>query len=322
MLKIFKHNSVMQVLVILLIVVLMWGKAFLQPATMPTSHYFAPIYELLYQLLCNLPRMASAIGLVLVLVEGIWLNMMLYNHKLIGSNSLLPLLLYVVAMSWNPDALTLTPMLVVNIFILLASNQLMSNGSTTLGFERNFNAAFCIGLAAMTYLPAIAYTIPFLLLFVVYKMYRWRDFVVSIFGLIAPIILLVTYAYLTDKLHYYSILTRYDVTNWGVNYDTSNVWQTILNVTFLLMMVVMLIWTLFQQNDLLVHQRINRSVMLLPLIGAIDLLFYTQLLPADTQAMAPALAYMGTLFFPAERKRKWINETLLDSWLVMGILNI
>lgn len=321
MLKIFKQNSVMQVLVILLVLALMWGKAFIQPVAMPTSHYFAPLYELLYQLLSDLPRLASALALLLVVLEGIWLNMMLYNHKLIGSNSLLPLLLYVVAMSWNPDALTLTPMLVVNIFILLASSQLMSDGSTTLGFERNFNAAFCIGLAAMTYLPAISYMLPFLLLFVVYKMYRWRDFVVGMFGLIAPVILLVTYAYMTDKLHYYSILASYDISNWGVRYDLGDVWPTILNVAFLLMMVVMLVWTLFQQNDLLVHQRINRSVMLLPLVSAVVLLFYNRLLPADTQAMAPAVAYMGTIFFPAERKRRWVGEAMLDVWLVAGILN-
>lgn len=321
MLKIFKQNSVMQVLVILLALVVLWGRAFIAPVAMPASNYFSPLYEQLYRWLCHTPRLASGIAVVLLLLEGIWLTVMLYNHKLIGSNSLMPLLLYIVAMSWNGDVLTLTPQLIVNLFIIMASSQLMSDGSTTLGFERNFNAAFCIGLAMMTYLPGVAYVAPFLMLFIVYKMYRWRDVVVALFGLIAPLLLLVTYAYMTDKLYYYTILIDYDLTNWSVRTQPGNSWHVTHNVLYLLMMAVMLVWILFQQNDNLVHQRINRSVMLLPIVGAIILLFYTQLMPADTQPFAPAVAYMGSHYFTADRKRHWVGELLLDMWLVVGCLN-
>ncbi len=322
MLKIFKHNSVMQVLIILLVLALLWGKSFVHPVAMPTSDYFSPLYELLYQLLTATPRLAAAIALALLILEAVWVNMMLYNHKLIGTSTLLPTLLYVVAMSWDASALTLTPMLLVNLFVLMASSQLMSDGSTTLGFDRNFNATFCIGLASMTYLPAATYIISFLLMFVVYKMYRWRDIVVGLLGLIAPIILLATCAYMSDKLHYYIILTRYDFVNWKVAYDMSDIGSVLTNALFLLMMVIMLLWTLFQQSDMLVHQRINRSVVLLTLVAAAGMLFYTQLLPADTQAMAPAVAYMGSLFFPAERKRRWIGEAMIDIWLLAALVAV
>lgn len=322
MIRLFKQSTLGQILVIFLTAVLLWAKAFIVPVELSTVNFFSPLYEIVYGWLSGLPRLASAIALLLTLCEGAWLNIILTDHKLTKANSLMPMLLYVVAMSWNYSQLTVTPILIVNILVLVCCKQLLSNGNITLSVEHNFNASFCIGLMALCYLPALCYIVPFLFVFVIYKLYRWRDIVISIFGLIAPSIILFTYAFLCDKLDYYLILIWHDLVNVHPKLESFSFWVMLPTMVFLLILIAALFKQLGSLSDRIVHQRINTGIITLPLLAAVLLLLYTQIIPMNTQGFAIPFCFLATRFLMVDRKRKWISESLLWIILICAVTNV
>ncbi len=315
MLRIFKQNTLGQIAAILIAVALLWTRAFLEPVSMDAVQHFSPIYDLLYNWLCSNQRLASAIALVLVIAEGVWLNIILINYKAAKANSMMPTFLYVVAMSWSSSALTITPVLLVNIMLIAACSQLLSDGATTLGLSRNFNSAFCVGLAALCYMPALSFVIPFLFVFVTYKLYRWRDIVVGILGLLAPSLVFFTYVYLQDRLQYDLILVAHDFVDLHVSIGSMPFWDLMPDMFFLLLLVAALFHTLANRNERVVHQRINSAVLTLPLLGAMATMLLTQFLPLDIQLMAIPFAFTTNIFLYADRKRKWIAELVF--WLII-----
>ena len=321
MLRLFKQNTIGQILVIVLTAIVLWARAFIEPVRPSASLFFSPIYELVYGLLCNVPRVASAIALLLVLMEGLWLNLILVNHKMTKAHSLMPLLLYVAVMSWDTSLLTVTPMLLVNIAILAACSQLLSDGSTTLGTERNFNAAFFIGLAALCCMPAAWYVLPYIFVFIVYKLYRWRNAVVSLLGLIAPFIVLFFYAFLSDKLDYYLILIWHDLKTLHLHIVDVAPWSVLPTAVLLLMIAASLLKQLGSIGDSMVHQRINTGIMSLPLLAAAMLAFYSHDTLFDIQALAIPFGFLGTRFFLAERRRQWTGEVMIWLFLLCALIN-
>lgn len=315
MLKLFKKGTVGQLFVIMLVAILLWVRAFITPVPMAVESTYSPIYDLVYGWLFSMPYLSSAIAFVLVLGQGVWLNILLSNYKITNANSLLPLLLYVVAMSWDPSMLTITPSLLVNMAMLVLCSQLLTHGSTSLEVMNNFNASFFIGLATLCHLPAICLLVPFFLVFVTYKLYRWRDIVVSILGLIAPFIALALYAFLTDKLEYIWILFLHDIS--GVHFVVGSISgiQSVANLLFLVFLFIALIWQFGTGSEKITHQRINSRILVLPLLGIMLSMLYDRFFPANTQMFAIPFAYLMTGFLFVERKRRWISEVLL--WLLL-----
>ena len=321
MLKIFKYNTLGQIIIIVLTAIALWAKAFVVPVSMPASNTFAPLYDALYGWMSGMPRVCSGLALLLVLAEGCWLNVLMYNHKVIASNSLLPAFLYLIAMSWDYSQLTLTPMLFVNLTVLLACRELLSQGATTLETGRNFNASFCIGLATLFYLPAIGYVIPMLFVFVIYKMYRWRHLMISLLGLVAPLIILVTYAFMADKLAYWLILMGSDIVDIAFRWDFGEPLRTTLSVCFTLL----LLWALSSQaggRDKVSSLRINTGILTLPLLAGLAMSLYGEVFPLNTQAYAISFTFLTAALLMVERKRRWIGEVALWVLLLCGAVNV
>lgn len=314
MLKAFRNSTLLQLSTILLVTVILWLRAFVSPVDMQPVHYFSPIYSFCHSLLIHLPRLASIIAAVLMVFEGIWLNIILSNNKLCKVNWLMPTLLFIIAISWCNDT-TLTPMILAWLPLLAGMGQVLASGNANLEVDRTFNAAFLIGVAILCYLPVATYIIPLLLIFVTYKSYHWRDIIVSLLGLTAPIFLMMVFAFLTDRLDYYYILFMHDIVDVNPLFNTSDTTAIISNTIFILI----LLWALFSQiitiNDTTIQQRINTVIFLLPLVATLLMLPYDSLFPLNTQFAALPFAFVTSNLLAIERKHKFINEILF--WLIL-----
>lgn len=315
MLKIFNSNILVQLLIIVAVTMVLWMEAMVTGAAMQPSYYYSPLYDVVYGMLYSMPRVAVVVGMVCVVAQGAWFNITLSDFKLSGTNSLLPMLLYIVAMSWNRNALTITPMVLAMFPILVACRQLLSHGATQLPVSKNFNAAFLVGIAAMCHLPMVGFVLPMLIVFILYKMYNWRDIAVSLLGLAAPYVALLTYAFLHDKLEYSCILMLHDLTTISTRVEHIATLPTVTNIIFVVVTLVALLGMVAGARDNMVHQRINNAVLCLPLLVAFGALFNGVLFPPDTQALAIPFAFMTSQWLNTERRRNWINEVAL--WIIL-----
>ena len=322
MLKAFRQNSLLQIIVILLVIALLWLRAFVDPTPMHSEHYFSPIYELLLGILQPFPQICNVVTILIIIIEAVWLNLILANNKLNKANWLMPTLLFVLAACWRPDQMTLSPALFTGLPILAAINQMLTRGNTTLEVDRVFNAAFCFGIAILCFLPNIVFVVPLIFVLVTYKLYRWRDHIVAILGITAPAFLLFFYAFLTDRLDYYIILIRHDIVNIQLAANTSSIVDMVTNAVFIILLLVSLFSQLSTLNDKTLQHRINTIILILPLIATLLLLPYDSLFTINTQFATIPFAFLTANYLATDRKRKWINDILFSIIILALFFNL
>lgn len=320
MLKLFSHNTIAQVLIIMATTLVLWLRAFVAPLEMVEPPLFAPLYKLLYGWLCGLPRLATALALLLVVGQAIWMNLLLHNNKTMHSASLLPTLLFVLCMSWESSRLTLTPVLLATVPLIAATSQLLTSGGTRLSTERNFGAAFFIGIATLCYLPTIAYLLPLVVILITYKMYRWRHFAVALLGLIAPWLLYLLCIFMNDTLPERLAMLAADMGSLDLRLQVQTFCPMLSTILFVVVLLVALMHTIGSASDNVNYMRINSRVLTVPLLASVVMALYAWLLPFDPQSAAIPFTYTVYVMLTTSRKRAWINETLFWILYVVAIL--
>ena len=169
MLKIFRNNVVFQIVVILVVSIVMWSKAWVNPVgDFPEGG--GSLFYWITGLMS--PRVAAIVAWLLVIGEGVLLNSIMYQHRLITQSTLLPLLLYVVAMS--SGTLTLTPMMVGMLFVLLGLQCFFLMGSqVTVSIDKIFGASASIGMAILLCPTMAVMVIPLVACMFSHSLYGW-----------------------------------------------------------------------------------------------------------------------------------------------------
>ena len=90
MLKLFQRDILVQAALLLVVLALMWIRPLIDPQPMSDGEHPAVLYALLCQWMAGVPRLAVVLAMVLVLAEGIGLNLLLANSGLTSQKRLLP----------------------------------------------------------------------------------------------------------------------------------------------------------------------------------------------------------------------------------------
>ncbi len=314
--RLFNQSIPLQAVIILAVMAVLWWRALAEPVAMTASDG-AVLYGIVARLFTTIPLAATITAMLLILVEGLMLNLTLSDHGLTPSNSLLPTLLYVVAMS--APATTLTPMVLAAAAIIGCIRCTMLKGPLlTISVERACTTTALIGLASLFYLPAALMTVGYLLVAINYRLYSRKDWAVLFLGFLAPYALLTIVLTLTDGLAEWWQGVVAAICDIHVGTGAFTTMQAIGNAVLLAVMLagVVNVWILSGERTV-VWQK-NATTILAFLVGAIGMLFVTRLFPADMQTFAPSFAFCVTSMLapPAHtsryRKRKeWIYITLL-----------
>ena len=328
MVKLFERNIAVQIVLIIVALALLWFRPLIAPSVMPEADGTALLYDLLYHWLSPLPRLAVIIAMLLVLAEGILLNILLADVALVSQKSLLPTLLYVIAMS--APATTLTPLVVVNALLIPCLNILMLRG-TLLTISRNAicGATALIGIATMFYLPAWALLISYLFIAINYRLYSWKDWMAMLLGLLAPYVLLFTTLYLTDQVaDKWTAMSQYLLQpSFSVSqpHPVGMLANGYLTVLFLIALLTL--WLHIGEYTI-AWQKNATSIMLLTLGGAIMLL-YSSLFPVDLQIFAiPFALTVNQLIIHkgqqrvgyGKKKHTWVADALIPLTLIAALI--
>ncbi len=325
MIKLFGKNMALQVLLILVAVALFWGRALASPQPMPEGD--AILYQLLRQALEQVPLLAVIIAMLLVLAEGVLLNLVLANAALVPQTSLLPTLLYVAAAS--ASASTLTPTLLVNAILIACLHRLMLHGTPlTIPTSRICSVTALIGLASMISLPAASFLLTYLLIAVNYRLYSWRDWAAMMLGLAAPYITLTIVLLFTGDLAEWWSRTAERLGNLGVFMGQTPTLKLVADMVLIAIMLIALFAMLSQLNEKTVIFQKNALSVILFIVGGIAVLFYTQMIPIEPALFAIPFALCGThLMLPArqltighKKRRSWIYDTLLLATIISALL--
>lgn len=317
MLKIFRNNVVFQIVVILVVSIVMWSKAWVNPVgDFPEGG--GSLFYWITGLMS--PRVAAIVAWLLVIGEGVLLNSIMYQHRLITQSTLLPLLLYVVAMS--SGTLTLTPMMVGMLFVLLGLQCFFLMGSqVTVSIDKIFGASASIGMAILLCPTMAVMVIPLVACMFSHSLYGWRDWTMLVLGLAAPFILIETYYFVCDELFYRNYLLVYALTDFSWH-ARGGLASGVISGVF----VILLLWgVLFVagggQSHSLSWNR-NVTTVLLFAVGGVLHSAYTGIWPVDMQALSvPFACCTGMLLAEPRRKEFGMNVVFVVTVLLFAVVN-
>ncbi len=313
--RIFRTNVVLQIFIILIVAVLMWIGVFIHPRPTPIEGG-GQLYYWITGLLS--PLASTIIAFVLVIVEGVLLNSMLYRHKMMTQSSLMPLLFYIIAMSIGRP--TLTPMLLGSLFLIIGMSQLMLTTTLlSLDLDKIFGASASIACATL-FCPAMAvFLVPLIANMFNFSLYGWRDWTMLILGILAPYIVLETYYYMVDELFYRNYLILYGLTdiNWSVG---GSLIDWIGSLIFLLLFVVGFGSTVINGQNKTINFKKNLTAILLFTVGSILFTLYTHIFPVHTQAFAIPFALCTTLLFVDPKRDVWWQNLIFILVIVAFVI--
>lgn len=326
MIDLFRKSTLTQVVLILVATLLLWGRSLVHPPAMADGD--AVLYHLLYMGLSSLPHLAVILAMLLIIAEGVWLNLLLSNIGLVPQTTLLPTLLYIILMS--APATTLTPMVLVGGIMIAITHQLMLRTTLlTISTEKICSATALIGLASMFYLPSLALILSYLLVVVNYRLYSLRDWMAMLLGLLAPYILLVTILFLSDNLTIWWSGTYYSLSDISLQSGTDKLLSMVGNIVIILVFLasLLMLWSHIGEHPI-VWQKNATTVMLLS-VGCAAMLLYTRIFPVDMRLFAVPFSLCGLhLLMPEKayhsygnrKKRTWIYDIILILTLVAAFI--
>jgi hypothetical protein len=198
--RFFRSSFPLQYLVIAMVGLILWGKAFIQPPHVPAPEGPVPLYSLLYSLLKGFPHIAVIFAFILLLIESFLLNNLFNKNELILKNSSLASLIFIILMSSSPAYLTLNPLNITILTSLIILNNLMLSYSRAEDLDLVFSAGFFSAVGSLFYFPYILMLFIVPVSFVLFRSSKWREYAAVLIGFLTPFIFLGTYYFLTDQL--------------------------------------------------------------------------------------------------------------------------
>ncbi len=197
--RIFKSGYFSQLFFLIIISVIIWIKPFVAGDTI-YSPVNAPLYDIIKWLLDDNFSLKIIIGFILLIIQAVILKRVLSSNDLIPRNSSLPSFFYVLLMSSFGNFQGIQPLLFANLFLIIALQIILTIYRNPESYEQVFNVALLISLGSMFYFPVIFFIIFIWMVFLVFSILKWREWVISILGLLTPYILLFGYYFLTDTI--------------------------------------------------------------------------------------------------------------------------
>lgn len=197
--NIFKKKYTLQILLLAVVPLAFWAQAFINPPAVVENKFDMPIYDLIYQSVKDYPLFASISAFVLVILQGLLINQLFTNNHLTQKSTFLPAFIYILLMSCSYQSMTLNSMLFANLLIIFALNLFLNCHDKKEGMDEIYNSCALLSLASLFFAPAIIFILWIWLGLIIYKLYKWRSWLMSLFGIITPYIVLLIIYYLNNQ---------------------------------------------------------------------------------------------------------------------------
>lgn len=191
--RLFKNTYPLQIALIILVLAAIWVPSFLNPApAYITPLAQQPLYSFLVKIhLFDSTAINTIIAISLILFEAFFINRIVNRYNLVSKTTSLPAFIYVLLMSYHPEALTIHPTLLVNLLTLIIIDNLFTSNDSPGNYQKILSIGFVASLATLIYFP-IVIIIPLLLFFIPSISSKpFREAMIFVFGAIGPYFLLI-----------------------------------------------------------------------------------------------------------------------------------
>jgi len=261
LIKILRKSYPPQYFFLLLLGVLLWLGTFIKPISVVTNinELLNPGYFFIVSLFGQQALPANIFAFVLIIAGALLFNYTLTKNDLVPKNTLIPSLVYLVLMSHSPNLLYFHPAIISGFLIILVLHYIFQVYTEEQAFPQIFNAGLLLGLSSLFYFPSFYFILFIWITFVLYRLFKWREWLITIFGFITPYILLFTYYFWFDKLNeallaYSDYFSQLAVLHFTFDYSIIN-YITTAFIIFLILWSLFLLSTEIQEKVISIRKR-------------------------------------------------------------------
>lgn len=196
--KIFKTNYPVQVIIFVVSAILLWMHGLLSPLPVDTSHLTRLQFALLRPF-AAVPFVGVVTALSLTMVEALVFNQLLAAKEFVQRNTLMPAFLFLLVFSHGPHLLQVNALTFAIPFLLLLLMLMLHLPDASELYVTLFFASFTTTVASFFYPPAIFFLAFIWISFIVNGIFSWREWVISLLGGVMPVFLTWSWLFLTDS---------------------------------------------------------------------------------------------------------------------------
>ncbi len=322
LIRFFRQSHPASLIILLpLIAVLLWIPAFFTKDYVNTRNSM-PLMELVSKPFAEAPWILSLIGLFLNIGSAYIFNYIIEKLDVLERKSNLPALLFIILASSFHSFLKFHPLQPAVFLLLISLYRILQSYQYSSALSNAFDAGLFLGIAILFYFPFFWF-MPFLwACLLIVRPFVWREYALSAFGALLPIVFAVSYYYLVDRLPFlwYDKIV-FSLSERNFTYPTDS-W---LWVAVLIMGCIIL---LFSIGALL--KRLNNSVIRAKSTLQTFLVFsffslFVVFINGTQQSYIFYLFILPISLFWAiyltSLKKHWLAELLLSIYLIIVIIN-
>jgi hypothetical protein len=313
--KIFKKKYTLQLLILAIVPIIFWSQAFINPPEVISNKFDMPLYEVIYDFAKDYQLFSTIAAFVMVFLQGLLLNQLFTNNHLSQKNTFLPAFIYILLMSCSYNCMTLNSMLFANFLIIFALYFFLRCHDKKEGIDEIYNSCALLSLASMFFAPSIIFIIWIWFGLIIYKLYKWRSWGMSLLGLITPYVLLFIFYYLNGMSFHENILAN---THKWLHFDfnfLSEPIQVVYIASLLFFAIPAIFTTLSSRSNRVIEYRKKSAVMFTLLIISLIPFALSKTEYNMSFIFAVSLSFFFSNFF-----LQYNNERKINTFFIIFIL--
>lgn len=198
----FRSSEPLNIIFLFCIVYLLRLFYLFQDIPLPVISYTEPLSRILlneFELVRNRTLNIMLAGLV-IFVQALWINRLVFRYSILSKNSYLPGLLYVILMSLFSSFLILNAAVFANFFLLLIIDKLFSVHKSMRTIPLIFDIGLLISFATLFYFPTILWLLMIWFALMYFKPFVWREYIVGLIGFLIPYLFVALFYFWNDRL--------------------------------------------------------------------------------------------------------------------------
>lgn len=313
--KIFKKRYTLQLLILAIVPIIFWSQAFINPPEVISNKFDMPLYKVIYDFAKDYQLFSTIAAFVMVFLQGLLLNQLFTNNHLSQKNTFLPAFIYILLMSCSYNCMTLNSMLFANFLIIFALYFFLRCHDKKEGIDEIYNSCALLSLASMFFAPSIIFIIWIWFGLIIYKLYKWRSWGMSLLGLITPYVLLFIFYYLNGMSFHENILANtHKWLHFDFNFLNEPI-QVVYIASLLFFAIPAIFTTLSSRSNRVIEYRKKSAVMFTLLIISLIPFVLSKTEYNMSFIFAVSLSFFFSNFF-----LQYNNERKINTFFIIFIL--
>lgn len=203
MLTIFRTNQPLANILLLFYLVIVRASTFIHPLNIAPKAQ-GVITQWLFSEVSPVDMSGRILAFILVFMQAVLINITIARFRVATEVSLLPGLFYCLVTSLLPDFMILSPILLANTFLILATFNLYDIYKNNTVASRVFDVGFWIGLASLFYFSYILFILWGIVGLGILRGVRPKELLMFLIGIFVPFFLMAVFLYWNDSLPLFS----------------------------------------------------------------------------------------------------------------------